>query len=172
MNRQIGERFIRHAKSEVRFCFNGPGNRSRRCFFTTQQPFPHGIRAISERGNPPHAQDAETHAVLLRIRIDALVPPNPNELESTVVIDAARALFATMLRSTSTSGSRKLIFAGRNWCCNARRQKISSIAPAAPSEWPIILLVELIGTRRPNSWLIAFPSAACLNGVAVPCALM
>ena len=47
----------------------------------------------------------------------------------------------------------------------------ASIAPAAPNEWPIIPLVELTGTPA-NSSAIALPSAASLNGVAVPCALM
>src|SRR5206468_1754161 len=46
---------------------------------------------------------------------------------------------------------------------------IASIAPAAPNEWPIMLFVELIGTR-PNRSPIALPSAASLNSVAVPCA--
>ena len=47
----------------------------------------------------------------------------------------------------------------------------ASIAPAAPNEWPIMPLVELTGTR-PNNSAMALPSAASLNGVAVPCALM
>jgi hypothetical protein len=48
---------------------------------------------------------------------------------------------------------------------------MASTAPAAPSEWPIMLLVELTGTPLNNA-LIALPSAASLNTVAVPCALM
>ena len=46
--------------------------------------------------------------------MEALVPPKPNELESTVRILAGRASLATILRSSDSSVSRKLMFGGRN----------------------------------------------------------
>ena len=48
-------------------------------------------------------------------------------------------------------------------------------APAAPSMWPVIDLVELTAMRRassPNTALIALVSLRSLAGVDVPCALM
>jgi len=51
-------------------------------------------------------------------------------------------------------------------------EKTASIAPAAPSECPIIDFVELTGTRSPKTCAIAAPSVASLKVVAVPCALM
>jgi hypothetical protein len=46
---------------------------------------------------------------------------------------------------------------------------IASSAPAAPSVWPVMPLVELHGTRAPKSACIARSSAASLLGVPVPC---
>ena len=48
----------------------------------------------------------------------------------------------------------------------------ASIAPAAPSECPIIDFVELTGTARLKSCVIATPSVESLKSVAVPWALM
>jgi hypothetical protein len=49
--------------------------------------------------------------------------------------------------------------------------KIASTPPAAPSRWPVIDLVELIGTvaaRAPSAALTARVSAASLSWVEVP----
>ena len=54
-------------------------------------------------------------------------------------------------------------------------QAAASKEPAAPREWPIMDLVELMGilwARSPNSRLIATVSSASFNGVEVPWALM
>src|SRR5205814_7597709 len=101
-------------------------NRRRRCLFTLKQLLPNGINAGAQRSNPPHAGNRQTHASPvrgspgkggnLRISSDAFVPPNPNEFESAVFTIAGRASFATMLKSTSSSGVVKLMLAGRNWC--------------------------------------------------------
>ena len=52
---------------------------------------------------------------------------------------------------------------------------MNSTAPAAPSMWPVIDLVELTFTvfaASPKTALIAFVSLRSLAGVDVPCALM
>ena len=56
-----------------------------------------------------------------------------------------------------------------------RRQKIASIAPAAPSVCPVIDFVDETATsyaRFPNVVLIAAVSALSFAWVEVPCALM
>src|SRR5213596_3224872 len=120
--------------------------------FARDQSFPNISQAASERGDPTHAGDAQTHRASLRRTIVALVPPKPNELETAQSNCASRGWFATMFRDSSAC--RKLIFGGKNWCCSASRLTTASIAPAAPSEWPIILFVELTGTS-PNNSMIA-----------------
>ena len=52
---------------------------------------------------------------------------------------------------------------------------MASTAPAAPSRWPVIDLVDEIGTRRacsPKAVLMAAVSLASLRRVLVPWALM
>src|SRR5262249_45928142 len=146
-------------------------NRFGNGFLAAKQTLPNLVNAVAKRRDPAHTGDSQTHAVAFRIRIDAFVPPNPNEFERAISIFAWRDSLATMLRSRSGSRLRKLMFGGRSCACNASKQTTASIAPAAPNEWPIILLVELTGTL-PNNSAIALPSAASLNGVAVPWALM
>src|SRR6266446_6800971 len=80
--------------------------------FARDQSFPNISHAASERGDPTHAGDAQTHRASLRRTIVALVPPKPNELETAQSNCASRAWFATMLRCKSES--RKLILGGRN----------------------------------------------------------
>src|SRR5438874_4906865 len=50
--------------------------------FARDQSFPNIIHAASERRDPTHAGDAQTHRASLRRTIVALVPPKPNELET------------------------------------------------------------------------------------------
>ena len=54
--------------------------------------------------------------------------------------------------------------------------RCTSIAPAAPSMWPVMDLVDETGTRlaasSPRASLMAAVSAASLSGVEVPWALM
>src|SRR5438874_12533349 len=80
--------------------------------FARDQSFPNIIHAASERRDPTHAGDAQTHRASLRRTIVALVPPKPNELETAQSNCASRAWFATMFRDSSAS--RKLIFGGNN----------------------------------------------------------
>ena len=52
-------------------------------------------------------------------------------------------------------------------------QRMASTAPAAPSRWPVIDLVELTGgISSPNTWRMAAVSQASFRGVEVPWALM
>src|SRR5215470_5649086 len=73
---------------------------------------------------------------------EALVPPNPNELESVILMGRLRALRGTRSRAVSTDGLSKLIVGGTTWSRIASRQKIASTVPAAPSIWPIEDLVD------------------------------
>src|SRR5207249_733683 len=116
--------------------FNGRG-------LAGHQALPDIINVAAERRHPAHSGDAQTHRANFRKTIVAFVPPKPNELETAQSNCASRASFATTL--SDKSDSRKLIFGGRNWCCSARRVTTASIAPAAPRECPIMLLVELTG---------------------------
>src|ERR1700724_2265828 len=170
MWRQVFERFGRNEKTGVNLVTLARDGLSRP-FIPAHQSIPNLVDTASQRRNPARARNAQSHAGFFRIRIDALVPPNPNEFERTMSIFASRDLFATISMSRSGSVARKLMFGGRNCPCSASKQMTASIAPAAPNEWPIMLLVELTGTRLNNS-TIALPSAASLKGVAVPCALM
>jgi hypothetical protein len=58
----------------------------------------------------------------------------------------------------------------------ARTEAIASTAPAAPSRWPVIDLVDDTGIRRasasPSAILMAAVSVASLASVEVPWALM
>ena len=52
-------------------------------------------------------------------------------------------------------------------------QRMASTAPAAPSRWPVIDLVELTGgISSPNTWRMAAVSHRSFMGVLVPWALM
>ena len=62
---------------------------------------------------------------------------------------------------------------GPSFCAGADNQRnAASQAPAAPSAWPIIALVELHGVAVPNSAATALASIESLSGVPVPCRLM
>src|SRR5229473_2971524 len=134
MRRQAGQRRIRHLKNVVGLIIKLLGNFFRVGLVTLKQTLPHRINTTPKRRNPSHAGDCQTHASNFCITREAFVPPKPKEFERTVRKDAGRDSFATMLRSASSSGARKLMFGGRNWCRSARRQTMASIAPAAPNE--------------------------------------
>ena len=60
---------------------------------------------------------------------------------------------------------------GISLCFIDNTTAIASIAPAAPSAWPVTPLVEVtMGRRSPNTSAMAAASAASLSGVDVPCA--
>ena len=105
MRRQAGKRGIRHSKNGISLVIELLGNFFRVRLITLKQTFPHRINTTPEGGNPPHAGDCQTHASNFCITREAFVPPKPKEFERTVRKDAGRDLFATMLRSASSSGA-------------------------------------------------------------------
>src|SRR5207253_11212791 len=74
---------------------------------------------------------------------EPLVPPNPNELDSTTSISMSRAVCGTKSRSQPSSGSSRLMVGGATCPLIASTLKIASTAPAAPSRCPVMDLVEL-----------------------------
>src|SRR5712691_3854713 len=111
---QTHQRRFRHAERAVGSIPKLFGNRCRGRLVALKQPLPYGINAISKGGHPPHSGDRQTHASTLRIRIEAFVPPKPNEFESAVPTTAGRDSFATMFRSRSSSKAPKLMLEGTN----------------------------------------------------------
>src|SRR5213075_246147 len=125
------------------------------------------------RDRPDSADHDAAHAYLRRSRA-ALAPPNPKELLSTHS-GCSRVGSRTTGKSQSASSSREVLVGGNHPSASAIRHTTASIAPAAPSKWPILDFVELTGTRLlvgPSSLRMASASAASFNGVPVPCALM
>src|SRR4029079_18376766 len=106
---------------------------------------------------------------------EALVPPKPNEFDSTTLISRLRARCGTRSIGVSTDGLSRLRVGGPMLSRIARIEKIASTAPAAPSRWPIDDLVDDIDMR-----LAALPTRRCTapssisspSAVEVPCALM
>src|SRR5664279_1638647 len=87
-----------------------------------------------------------SHAARRKIS-EALVPPKPNELDSTTPISRLRATCGTRSIGVSTDGLSRLSVGGATPSRIARIEKIASTAPAAPSRWPIDDLVEDIEMR-------------------------
>ena len=102
-------------------------------------------------------------------------PPNPNELLRTARTGRAAATFGVRSRpSASGSGSARLIVGGTQPSRMVRIETIASIAPAAPSVWPIIDLLAVIEIRpapSPKIVRIAWSSALSPSGVEVAWAL-
>src|SRR5712691_4031113 len=106
---------------------------------------------------------------------DALVPPKPNEFDSTYLTLRSRACFATRSMSQDGDGLSRLSVGGTTPSRSARIEKIASTLPAAPSRCPIADLVEDIDSSYaclPNSRLTAPSSISSPSGVEVPWALM
>src|SRR5579863_1483257 len=73
---------------------------------------------------------------------EALVPPKPNEFDSTYLTLRSRACFGTRSISQEGDGLSRLSVGGTMPSRNARIEKIASTLPAAPSRWPIADLVD------------------------------
>src|SRR5215813_12559970 len=73
---------------------------------------------------------------------DALVPPKPNEFDSTTSISRSRARCGTKSTVALTEGLSRLSVGGATRSRIAKIEKMASTAPAAPSKWPIEDLVE------------------------------
>src|SRR5262245_45432634 len=87
----------------------------------------------------------EHHTVVSTRQV--LLPPKPKELDSAVRTVCGRAWLATWHRRHSGSGFSRLIVGGTARRSMAARQATASAAAAAVSRWPVMLLVELTGTR-------------------------
>src|SRR5262249_30215990 len=106
---------------------------------------------------------------------DALVPPKPNEFDSTVLISRLRALCGTRSIAVSTDGLSRLMVGGATSSRMARTEKIASTAPAAASRWPIDDLVDdiaILPAALPTMRWTAPSSISSPSGVEVPWALM
>src|SRR6267378_3135162 len=117
---------------------------------------------------------SETHAALRTASV-TLCPPKPNEFDSATSKCRCTALFGAESRSQAGSAVNWLMVGGMTPFWMASAQIASSSAPAAPSRWPVIDLVEpKINLRAwlPNTVFTAAVSAASPCGVDVPCALM
>src|SRR5215469_11376018 len=88
------------------------------------------------RGPPTTAQRA-----WVKIRA-ALVPPKPKEFDIVASTLRFRAEWGTRSSLVSKPGLSRLSVGGTIWSRIARRQKIASTAPAAPSKCPIEDLVD------------------------------
>lgn len=60
-------------------------------------------------------QPAQRHSANRRNTSEPLVPPNPNELETTTSIGRGLAWFGTKSRSQPSSGSSRLMVGGATW---------------------------------------------------------
>src|SRR5690242_28465 len=110
-----------------------------------------------------------------RIASVTLCPPNPNEFERATSTDRLTALLGAESRSQAGSGWNWLMVGGITPRCTTSAHTAASRAPAAPSRWPVIDLVEPKISRRAwsrNTAFTAAVSAASPWGVEVPCALM
>src|ERR1700734_4214411 len=106
---------------------------------------------------------------------EALVPPNPNEFDSAILIGRFFALCATRSIVVVTDGLSRLIVGGTIPSRIASRQKIASTAPAAPSRWPMQDLVDNIAippAELPTTRSTALGPISAPSGVEVPGALI
>src|SRR5207244_13546230 len=103
--RQTGQRRFRYAESAVGAIAKLLRNLCCGRLIAPNQTLPYGVDAISKRGHPPHSGDRQTHASILRIRIEACVPPKQKEFESDIRTTAGRDSFATNLRSRWSSNA-------------------------------------------------------------------
>jgi hypothetical protein len=102
-----------------------------------------------------------------------LVPPKPKELLMVQANSAFRISRTTGRSATMGSGSSRLMLGAMKFSCIIRMQKMASKAPAAPSAWPVMDLVEENGgTFEPNTVRMASISRRSPAGVEVPCRLM
>src|SRR4051794_36905407 len=124
-----------------------------------------------ERVDPPCAQHQDCAR---RNTSEALVPPKPNELDSTTSILRWRAVCGTRSIGVSTEGSSRLMVGGAIWSRIPSIEKIASTAPVAPKRCPMHDLVEdieILAAALPTTRSTA-PSSIVSAIVEVPWALM
>jgi hypothetical protein len=104
-----------------------------------------------------------------------LVPPNPKLLDKAMSIFIGLALSGTRSMGVVTEGLSRFKVGGAIWSRMARAVKAASIAPAAPSRWPVADLVDdmvALPAASPSMRSTAPSSISSPRGVEVPCALM
>src|SRR6185503_20878682 len=122
-------------------------------------------------GAQRHQDQEKPHQTLERISA-ALVPPKPKLLDMAIFTSRFWALSGTRSSAVSTLGFSRLIVGGTIPSRIARRQKIASTEPAAPSRWPIEDLVEdmaVLDAALPKNRSTA-PNSMPSAMVEVPCA--
>src|SRR5437667_12851808 len=135
--------------------------------------FPVALQIIADYGK--RGTRSATQLATRRKTKDALVPPNPNELDSTTSISRSLERCGTRSIGVSTDGLSKLMVGGATRSRMASTEKIASTAPAAPNRWPIDDLVDDIAIRPaalPTTRCTAASSISSPSGVEVPWALM
>src|SRR4051812_9475601 len=123
----------------------------------------------------PTRSRAAYQVAMRRNTNDALVPPNPKELDKTTSMSRAWALCGTRSSGVSTDGLSRLMVGGTQRSRMASTEKIASTAPAAPNRWPIEDLVDDMEMRPPalpTTRSTALTSISSPSGVEVPWALM
>src|ERR1700730_2521823 len=101
----LGDEFFRNRHVVIFATIHSVGQRFARGFISSQKLSPGGRRVRPERGDGSDPLNKSTH--IARNNKDALVPPKPKELESTVRIDAERDWLATTSNFQVGSGSLK-----------------------------------------------------------------
>jgi len=101
----------------------------------------------------------------------ALVPPNPDDVESTARASICRTVPCTTSSGISGSFSTRPGVGVTRPVSRVRTHKTASSAPAAPRVWPMALLIEFTGGTTGNTCASALASIRSLKAVAVPCAL-
>src|SRR5262245_39213031 len=123
------------------------------------------VHKILEFYHPSHRRNAST----------TFNPPKAKELERALRISARRASLGTTSRSHSGSGVVNSIVGGSRPSLKASTVATHSRAPAAPSVWPCIDLVELtasLSVWAPKTCQMARASMGSFARVPVPWALM
>ena len=113
------------------------------------------------------------------ITTTALLPPNANDALAPILCPLCHTLPASVSAISGKAASRSpfQICAGSLPCGLQRRltmphKNAASIAPAAPSVWPVSGLVEVHGVWQPNIAATARLSMLSLCCVPVPCRLI
>ena len=126
-------------------------------FCPFQQTLPNLDNPAPSGVTQPIPPIASSWRELLRMTMEAFVPPKPNEFERHGADRCRARLVCDDVQIQLLVRSRKLMFGGKNLMLQGQQTKTASIAPAAPNEWPIIPLVELTATRSQKVPRSPFP---------------
>eukprot|EP00035_Acanthoeca_spectabilis_P006346 m.123413 g.123413 ORF g.123413 m.123413 type:complete len:178 (+) comp13461_c0_seq1:2587-3120(+) len=100
---------------------------------------------------------------------EALIPPNPNELQSAERIGtSALGSPTTTSIPSAVTGSVVLSVAGTLPVCTESAVKAASTAPAAPRRCPVAPLVDDTSTGPPSRATLPLPPTAAVSLLAPP----